>query len=315
MSHRIFVNSFLMINMYTKQTITFIFFVFLCFSSEAQVRQFDKLEMLFAQQHYKRVYRKANNLLDKPEFDYSMMPKYYKSISIFQLAQNAYWLKRHPRALDEAQELFLEVKHSTDGEKLFNAHMYEITWLKSDMTTWASDLKRMGYQDEFLKVQQVMARIFDGMPDIEIPGNVTDEVVADNPPVNSGNASSDRMGIVDEAKEHIGVPYVWAGNSPSGFDCSGFTSYVMKQEGVELPRRSSDQYSKSQKVKPKNVQEGDLVFFNNGSGISHVGIVISGKGEPLVMIHSSSSKGIIVTEVEKSEYWMKRLHGFGTYVN
>ena len=69
------------------------------------------------------------------------------------------------------------------------------------------------------------------------------------------------------------------------------------------------------KVKKKNVEKGDLVFFDNGSGVSHVGIVISEKGEPLKMIHSSSSKGIIITDVSKSEYWSKRLHGFGTYLN
>lgn len=279
------------------------------------MKQFDKLEMLFSQGHYKRVYKKANNLLDKPEFDYSVMPKYYKSISMLQLAQNAYWLKKHPNALNEAQNMFLEVKSSNDGGKLFNAHMYELAWLKSDMTTWASDLKRMGDNDKFVEVQRLMVSIFDGLEEMELPGDVTNELISEDPQVNSVGSSSNRVGVVNEAKEHMGVPYVWAGNSPSGFDCSGFTSYVMKQEGMDLPRRSSDQYNQSEKLKQKNVQQGDLIFFNNGSGISHVGIVISGKGEPLVMIHSSSSKGIIITEVEKSEYWMKRLHGFGTYIN
>ena len=301
--------------MYTKQIITFICFLILSFSSGAQVKQFDKLEMLFSQGHYKRVYKKANNLLDKPEFDYSVMPKYYKSISMLQLAQNAYWLKKHPNALNEAQNMFLEVKSSNDGGKLFNAHMYELAWLKSDMTTWASDLKRMGDNDKFVEVQRLMVSIFDGLEEMELPGDVTNELISEDPQVNSVGSSSNRVGVVNEAKEHMGVPYVWAGNSPSGFDCSGFTSYVMKQEGMDLPRRSSDQYNQSEKLKQKNVQQGDLIFFNNGSGISHVGIVISGKGEPLVMIHSSSSKGIIITEVEKSEYWMKRLHGFGTYIN
>ena len=125
----------------------------------------------------------------------------------------------------------------------------------------------------------------------------------------------ERIKIVATAKEQLGVPYVWAGSSPNGFDCSGFTSYVMKKHGMDLPRRAGDQYESSTKLKAKDAKKGDLVFFNNGSGISHVGIVISDKGEPLVMIHSASSTGIIITEVEKSEYWMKRLHGYGTYVN
>ena len=108
---------------------------------------------------------------------------------------------------------------------------------------------------------------------------------------------------------------MWAGNSPDGFDCSGFTSFILEKSGHHLPRRSVDQYNESVKLEKNEVGKGDLVFFNNGSGISHVGIVISDKGAPIVMIHSSSSKGIIITEVEKSEYWLNRLHGYGTYLN
>ena len=88
----------------------------------------------------------------------------------------------------------------------------------------------------------------------------------------------------------------------------------MAQNGRNLPRRAVDQYNSSQKIKEKNAQKGDLIFFDNGSGISHVGIVVSDPGEPLTMIHSSSSKGIIITDITKSEYWTKRISGFGTYV-
>ena len=65
----------------------------------------------------------------------------------------------------------------------------------------------------------------------------------------------------------------------------------------------------------KDVQKGDLVFFDNGSGVSHVGIVVSENGQPIVMIHSSSSKGIILTNVDESDYWSQRLHGFGTFID
>jgi cell wall-associated NlpC family hydrolase len=126
--------------------------------------------------------------------------------------------------------------------------------------------------------------------------------------------AKERLAIVDYAKKYIGTPYVWAGNEPTGFDCSGFTSYVMKNFKKELPRRAVDQYNSSRQLKEKNVMMGDLVFFDNGSGISHVGMIISEKGKPLVMIHASSSKGVVITEIEKSDYWLKRLYGFGTYV-
>jgi len=128
------------------------------------------------------------------------------------------------------------------------------------------------------------------------------------------NVTSDfRMGVVNEAMEHIGVPYVWAGNSPSGFDCSGFTSYVLGKNDITLSRRASDQYQQSQKLKRKNIQKGDLVFFSNGSGVSHVGIIVSNNGSEIQMVHASSSKGIIVTNVDQSSYWSQRLYGFGSY--
>lgn len=277
---------------------------------QAQVKQFDKLEMLFAQGHYRTVYHKANMLLDKPEYDYSLLPSYYKSLSLLQLIQNRYWLKSRPWAMEEAKRLFLEVKTASDGGKLFNAHMYELSWLRSDMQTWVSDLKRMGKTEEFTVAQNLYQSIFLGIPELSVPG----EDLESNPPVVEVSTGA-RADLVNEAQNYLGVPYVWAGNTPEGFDCSGFTSYVMKKQGVDIPRRSSEQFEQSVKVKEKNVQKGDLVFFNNGSGISHVGIIISEKGQPLVMIHSSSSKGVIITEIEKSEYWMNRLHGFGTYLN
>lgn len=280
--------------------------------SFGQVKDFDQLEMLYAQRHYKRVYRKSNQLLDKPEYDYSMMPRYYKSISLLQLIQNRYWLKTHPYAMEDARELFQEVKSAPDAEKLFNAHMYELSWLRSDMQTWVSDLKRMGLKDEFQAAQELYHAIFKGIQELAVPGedNGTKEPVIVSPEMNSGVRGT----IVSDAQKYLGTPYVWAGNTPEGFDCSGFTSYVMGLHGIEIPRRSSDQFEQSTRLKQKNVQAGDLVFFNNGSGISHVGIIISAQGQPLVMIHSSSSKGVIITEIEKSEYWMNRLHGFGTYL-
>jgi hypothetical protein len=280
------------------------------FTADAQNPRLDKLEMFFDQGHYKKVRRKSSRLLDDPEYDFSMLPAYYKSISLFQLAQNEYWLLAHPKALDEAKALFLEVKNSSDGEKIVNSHMYELAWLKNDMISWAADLKRLGKQKEFEKVQELIDVLFEEVPGIDstpVDLNLLNSSIVENPGL--------RDEILTTAKKQLGTPYVWAGSSPDGFDCSGFTSYVMSKNGSKLPRRAVDQYNDAPKVKAKNAQKGDLVFFDNGSGVSHVGIVISEKGDPLMMIHSSSSKGVILTDVTKSAYWTKRLKGFGTYVN
>jgi hypothetical protein len=294
-----------------KTLFVFILVVFVGSESWAQVREFDKLEMFYAQGHYKSVYRKANRLLDIPDYDYSQVPTFYKSLALFQLSQNEYWLIHNPKALEEAGLLFRQIKNSSDGKKILEAHVYEIAYLKADLISWAEDLKRRDKKTEFENVQKVMDGLFDGVPNIENQGEIVDFKGEET---EEDAYFKERQKIIDYAKKQIGTPYVWAGNSPPGFDCSGFTCYVMKEFGKELPRRAVDQHENSKKIKEKNAQKGDLIFFDNGSGISHVGMIVSEKGKPLVMIHASSSKGVILTELEKSDYWMKRIYGFGTFV-
>jgi len=78
-------------------------------------------------------------------------------------------------------------------------------------------------------------------------------------------------GIVGIAQSFFGVPYVYGGSSPSGFDCSGFTSYVYRQAGISIPRTASQQQAAATRV--SNPQPGDLVFF--GYPAYHVGIYVS----------------------------------------
>lgn len=281
------------------------------FRAHGQNPEFDKLEMYFDQGHYKKVYRRSRRLMDKPEYDFSLLPKYYKSLSGFQLSHNEHWLLRHPHVLEDSKALFLEIKKDADAKKLFAAHKYELTWVKNEMITWVADVKRRGKQEEFKAARELIDVLFENIDDLDDMPQGSTAVDADTSVIVNPDFRDE---IIITAKQHLGTPYVWAGSSPGAFDCSGFTSYVMKQNGEALPRRAADQYTSAKKVKEKNVQKGDLVFFDNGSGISHVGIVISDKGEPLTMIHSSSSKGVIITDITKSDYWTKRLYGFGTYV-
>jgi cell wall-associated NlpC family hydrolase len=117
--------------------------------------------------------------------------------------------------------------------------------------------------------------------------------------------------LLQEAQRHLGVPYKEAGMDPSGFDCSGFTCYVFESSGVTLPRRAADQYAFCQKITPEEARAGDLVFFSNGGQVNHVGILISEKGTAKQMIHSSSSVGISVVELETSTYWKPKIVGYG----
>jgi peptidoglycan DL-endopeptidase CwlO len=294
-----------------KKYLIIVLIAFVSCELQAQVPQFDKLEMYYAQGHYKVVYRRANRLLDQPDYDYSLLPKFYKSLSLFQLSQNRHWLIRHPNALGEAEKLFTEVRKSADGIKVLSAHIHEVSALKHDLFSWAEDLKRQGDKVTFDRLQKIMAALFDDVPDMQYQGQVKPVDVI----VSTGTASAEREALVAQAKKYLGVPYAWAGNDPSGFDCSGYTSFIYKNAGKELPRRAVDQFDGAKKIKEKSVQKGDLVFFDNGSGISHVGIIISDPGQAKVMIHASSSKGIIITDIEKSEYWMKRIAGYGAFLD
>ena len=118
--------------------------------------------------------------------------------------------------------------------------------------------------------------------------------------------SSDGSSIVSVAKNYLGVPYVWGGTSPSGFDCSGFTQYVFRQCGYSINRTADAQYSNGSYVSYDNLSAGDLVFFCNtysASGITHVGIYIGG-GQ---FIHSASG-GVKISSLSES-YYSSRYYG------
>lgn len=96
--------------------------------------------------------------------------------------------------------------------------------------------------------------------------------------------------VIETAKEYLGVPYIWAANGPFSFDCSGFTKYVYRQNGITLPRYSGHQAKVGVKISFDELQEGDLVFFDTSKGfhhkVNHVGIYIGNHQ----FIHASSAQ-------------------------
>ena len=106
---------------------------------------------------------------------------------------------------------------------------------------------------------------------------------------------SQYTGVVGIAMQYLGVPYVWGGASPSGFDCSGLVMYAYAQMGVSLPHYTGAQWGMGVPVAESDLEPGDLVFFD---GLGHVGIYIGG-GE---FIHAPHT-GDVVRIDSLSESW------------
>lgn len=110
------------------------------------------------------------------------------------------------------------------------------------------------------------------------------------------------------AQNFVGIKYRRAGTSPrTGFDCSGFTSYIMKEFDVKVSPCSSTQSQQGERISLAEAQTGDLLFFGRRGHIQHVAIIVENTPEGIVCVHSTSSRGVVVENVSKSDYWAPRI--------
>ena len=115
--------------------------------------------------------------------------------------------------------------------------------------------------------------------------------------------------LLSFSKQYLGTPYRYSGSSTSGFDCSGFVGHIFKNKGYELPRSSSAMAKVGESVEKGELKPGDLVFFKGRgrrSGVGHVGMVVQANDSSLLMVHSSTSRGVVVEDITKSAYFNKR---------
>lgn len=112
--------------------------------------------------------------------------------------------------------------------------------------------------------------------------------------------------LIAVAADNLGVKYKYAGTTRAGFDCSGLMYTVFNAENITLPRNSFQQSKIGIVLNPKKdqVQKGDLIFFktNKNREINHVGIVIEATDEEIKFIHSSTSKGVIISTTKEPYY-------------
>lgn len=115
--------------------------------------------------------------------------------------------------------------------------------------------------------------------------------------------------IIDYAYQWVGVPYKYGGNTPAGFDCSGFVQYVFAHFNYFFPRSTVEQSCTGKKIKQKNIRPGDLVFFKGRdiqkSRVGHVGIVVETYSDNTFKFIHASLRGV-TDDYSDSSYWKIR---------
>ena len=146
-----------------------------------------------------------------------------------------------------------------------------------------------------------------------ITSETPETAIETNPTYQTVNSEDDWLTISKEdeilqtARQFLGVKYIWAANGPSAFDCSGFTKYVFKKNGINLPRYSGYQATIGQKITFSELQKGDLVFFDTSKEfkkrVNHVGIYI---GDHKFIHASSGGKKVIITSFDKKKFYKQK---------
>ncbi len=119
-----------------------------------------------------------------------------------------------------------------------------------------------------------------------------------------------RQLIVEEARHFIGMDYRYGGSEPeTGFDCSGFTKYLMERYAIPIARSSREQAQLGQEIPLEQVKPGDLITFRRSRkrAVSHVALVVDNNEEGVFIIHSCS-RGIVVDNLNESRYWKPKVY-------
>lgn len=121
----------------------------------------------------------------------------------------------------------------------------------------------------------------------------------------SPESSSKRMSVVEQAQDFIGTAYKYGGSTKNGMDCSGLVYTSFQRENLQMPRTSRAMALEGERITLASAQTGDLLFFGtskNRNVINHVGLVVQHNPEELLFIHSTTSRGVIISSL-KETYW------------
>ena len=110
--------------------------------------------------------------------------------------------------------------------------------------------------------------------------------------------------LIDTATDKIGILYKAAGTTNAGYDCSGLVFSTFESENIKLPRTSYDQAKIGKTISFDDAKKGDLIFFktNKSSRINHVGLITEVNRDEIKFVHSSTSKGVIISSTKELYY-------------
>lgn len=156
-------------------------------------------------------------------------------------------------------------------------------------------------------------------PDGRAPGPATAAVTTSGAAVNgpaavnsaaSVNSPASVFSVIQTALDLRGIPYRLGGATPeTGFDCSGFVSYVFRQHAIALPRTAAEQFGAGRAIGRDELAVGDLVFFSTiGPGATHVGLVITGGPQP-EFVHAPADGSTVRVDRLDTDYWQRRWIG------
>jgi len=283
-------------------------------ASVFSVNQLNKVDDLFKTGKYAKVFKKANQLKSESAYHRKAKTYFYMGFSLLKLSnEKAKKLGVSNRERSIVNYVLKGVKYQKSESEMntFNNLFPDfINVAKSRMV----EVNRLKREREIKEIVELLAVNFnDTIPQywkvFPIKDKVEAETVKEVEVEVPAGPNSRQDSILNWAKTYIGTPYLYAGESRRGIDCSGFTSTILNHFGAELPHSCKMQSKLGKQTKEYKV--GDLAFFGykkDGKYYpSHVAIVVSNYPEPLRVIHATTSLGVRIDDVSKSTYWQPKL--------
>ena len=214
---------------------------------------------------------------------------------------------------DEKSRVYIpgQVVNPLNSDGTLNEAVFEKNKLVYPLAIWNSKPMRdlipedkvipgwIVYESGDIKMPVIMGYLGKGLDmadewSIEVVGGNSSTEISEDMGViiddGSGGVVTGTGGIIDTAMKYLGVPYVWGGTTPSGFDCSGFVQYVYAQHGINITRTTYTQWDNDgARVSIDKLQPGDLIYFGSTLSPHHVGMYV-GNGQ---FIHAPRTGEVI----------------------